>query len=113
MILIGERLSAAVDAYHIGSQSYRKTAQNLWLAFVFNGLGVPLYATGLPHPVWAMIAMAASVTTVLLNSFGGRLLPKPGRSPEALAAEEHETALPGAGLVRLPVWRQREVPATE
>jgi Cu+-exporting ATPase len=28
------------------------------------------------HPVWAMIAMAASVTTVLTNSFAGRLLPK-------------------------------------
>jgi copper chaperone CopZ len=27
-------------------------------------------------PVWAMIAMAASVTTVLLNSFWGRLIPQ-------------------------------------
>lgn len=28
VILIGERLSAVVDAYHIGDNSYRKTAQN-------------------------------------------------------------------------------------
>ncbi len=48
----------------------------LALAFAFNGVGVPLAATGLLHPVWAMIAMAASVTTVLLNSFGGRLIPQ-------------------------------------
>ncbi|HDY69114.1 MAG TPA: cation-translocating P-type ATPase [Candidatus Scalindua sp.] len=34
------------------------------------GLGIPAAATGLLHPVWAMIAMAASVGTVLLNSFG-------------------------------------------
>lgn len=76
VILIGERLSAVVDAYHIGKKSYAKTVQNLVFAFAFNAIGVPLATTGLVHPVWAMIAMAASVTTVLLNSFGGRLLPK-------------------------------------
>ena len=68
-----------MDAYHIGKRSFRKTVQNLSLAFSFNGIGVPLAATGLVHPVWAMIAMAASVTTVLLNSFGGKLLPGPSR----------------------------------
>ncbi|HUG40672.1 MAG TPA: heavy metal translocating P-type ATPase [Longimicrobiales bacterium] len=76
VILIGERLGAVVDAYHIGRKSYRKTVQNLVFAFSFNAVGVPLAATGLVHPVWAMIAMAASVSAVLLNSFGGRLLPK-------------------------------------
>ncbi len=75
VVLIGERLGAVVDAYHIGKASYRKTAQNLTLAFAFNGIGVPLAATGLVHPVWAMIAMAASVSIVLINSFAGRLLP--------------------------------------
>ena len=76
IVLVGERLGAVVDAYHIGKASYRKTVENLSLAFAFNGIGVPLAATGLVHPVWAMIAMAASVTTVLTNSFAGRLLPK-------------------------------------
>ncbi|MBI2350224.1 MAG: metal-transporting ATPase, partial [Deltaproteobacteria bacterium] len=76
IILVGERLSGFVDAYHIAKRSFRKTVQNLALAFTFNGIGVPLATTGLVHPVWAMIAMAASVSTVLLNSFAGRLLPK-------------------------------------
>jgi heavy metal translocating P-type ATPase len=76
VILVGERLSGFVDAYHIGRRSFRKTVQNLVLAFSFNGIGVPLATTGWVHPVWAMIAMAASVTTVLVNSFAGRLLPK-------------------------------------
>jgi P-type Cu+ transporter len=76
VILVGERLSGFVDAYEIGRRSFRKTVQNLALAFSFNGIGVPLAATGWVHPVWAMIAMAASVTTVLVNSFAGRLLPK-------------------------------------
>jgi len=76
VILVGERLTAAVDAYHIARRTYGKTVQNLSLAFAFNGIGVPLATTGLVVPVWAMIAMAASVTTVLLNSFGGRLVPR-------------------------------------
>ena len=76
VVLVGERLTAAVDAYHIARRTYGKTIQNLSLAFSFNGIGVPLATTGLVMPVWAMIAMAASVTTVLLNSFWGRLVPQ-------------------------------------
>ena len=76
VVLVGERLTAVVDAIDIGRASYRKTVQNLALAFSFNGIGVPLATTGLVHPVWAMIAMAASVTAVLTNSFAGRLLPR-------------------------------------
>jgi len=76
VVLVGERLTAAVDAYHVARRTYRKTVQNLSLAFSFNGIGVPLATTGLVMPVWAMVAMAASVTTVLLNSFSGRLIPQ-------------------------------------
>jgi len=75
VILMGDRLGGVVDAYHIGRRSYRKTVQNLILAFAFNGIGVPAATTGLVHPVWAMLAMVLSVSAVLLNSFGGRLIP--------------------------------------
>jgi len=74
VILVGNRLAAAVDAMEIARNSFRKTKQNITLAFAFNGIGVPAAATGLVHPVWAMIAMVSSVTAVLSNSFGGRLL---------------------------------------
>jgi heavy metal translocating P-type ATPase len=74
VVLVGHRLTAVVEAFSIGRLSYRKSVQNLALAFSFNGIGVPLAVTGLVHPAWAMIAMAASVTTVLANSFAGRLL---------------------------------------
>ncbi|MBI2850564.1 MAG: heavy metal translocating P-type ATPase [Chloroflexi bacterium] len=77
IILIGERLTDVMEAYRIGKNSYTKTVQNVSLAFTFNGIGVPAAVTGLVHPVWAMIAMAASVTTVLLNSFGGRIIRLP------------------------------------
>ncbi len=76
VVLVGERLTAVVDAYHVARRTYRKTVQNLALAFSFNGVGVPLASTGLIAPVWAMAAMAASVTTVLLNSFWGQLVPR-------------------------------------
>ncbi len=73
VILVGERLSAVIDAWEVGRGSYRRTKQNLMIAFLFNGIGVPAASTGLVHPVWAMAAMATSVTMVLLNSFGLRL----------------------------------------
>ena len=36
----------------------------------------PPAISGLVAPVWAMLAMAASVSLVLANSFAGRLLAK-------------------------------------
>lgn len=48
------------------------TRQNVARAFAFNGLGVPLAATGLLYPVWAMAAMAVSVTAIFANSLWGR-----------------------------------------
>ncbi len=74
IVIMGERLGAVMDAHQIGVRSYRKTKQNLGLAFSFNGIGVPAAVTGLVSPVWAMIAMISSVTAVLANSFGGRLV---------------------------------------
>ncbi len=76
VILMGERLRGLMDAFTIAENSYRKTVQNLILAFSFNGFGVPLATTGWVHPIWAMIAMVTSVSTVLLNSFGGRVMSK-------------------------------------
>ncbi|MHB1064859.1 MAG: heavy metal translocating P-type ATPase [Georgenia sp.] len=75
IVLVGERLAAIADARDIGVDSFRKTKQNLGVAFVFNGIGVPLAVTGLVGPVWAMIAMIGSVSLVLANSFGARLGP--------------------------------------
>jgi len=89
IVLVNDRLGGVVDAFYIGKSSFRKTVQNVTLAFAFNGIGVPLAVTGLVHPVFAMIAMAASVSTVLLNSFGGSLLPKVA---ERLANREEEVA---------------------
>jgi heavy metal translocating P-type ATPase len=72
IIILGNRLDGVVVAREISRRSYRKMVQNVALAFLFNGIGVPLAATGLLYPVWAMAAMATSVTTIFLNSLWGR-----------------------------------------
>ncbi len=72
IILLGTRLMALAEARDVSRRSYRKMLQNVSLAFLFNGIGVPLAATGLVYPVWAMAAMAVSVTTIFFNSLWGR-----------------------------------------
>jgi Cu+-exporting ATPase len=73
IIIVGNRLDAVLIARDISRRSYRRTKQNVALAFLFNGVGIPLAATGLLYPVWAMLAMVASVTSVFLNSLRGNL----------------------------------------
>ncbi len=72
VIILSRRLGAVLDAYQISRNSYRKMVQNVSLAFLFNGLGIPAAATGLVFPIWGMVAMAASVTSIFINSLWGR-----------------------------------------
>lgn len=76
VVLMGDRLHAVAAAVEVGRNAYRKTAQNIGLAFAFNGVGIPLAMTGLVTPAWAMLAMVVSVSLVLANSFAG------GRRPD-------------------------------
>src|SRR5262249_13699887 len=72
IIILGQRLDLIAKARDISRYSYRKMVQNVSLAFLFNGIGIPLAATGLVHPVWAMVAIAVSVTGIFCNSLWGR-----------------------------------------
>jgi len=72
IIILSNRLGALLLAREISRHSYAKMLQNVTLAFLFNGVGIPLAATGLIYPVWAMTAMAVSVTAIFLNSLWGR-----------------------------------------
>ena len=92
VVLMGNRLGGVMDAYEIGTSSYRKTKQNLIAAFSFNGIGVAAATTGLVHPVFAMIAMILSVSAVLANSFAGQLLSGEGINTDfTVEATEPET----------------------
>jgi heavy metal translocating P-type ATPase len=72
IIVLNNRLAAVVTAREVSRWSYRKMVQNVCLAIAFNGIGVPLAATGLVYPIWAMAAMAVSVTLIFFNSLRGR-----------------------------------------
>jgi P-type E1-E2 ATPase len=72
VIIVRDDLRSIITARAISRSSYRRTRQNVGLAFLFNGVGIPLATTGLVYPVWAMVAMALSVTTIFINSIGGR-----------------------------------------
>jgi len=72
IIILSNRLNALPVARDISRRSYGKMVQNVTLAFLFNGIGIPLAATGLIHPIWAMVAMAVSVTAIFFNSLWGR-----------------------------------------
>lgn len=72
IVLTHDGLSGVIEAIDIGRRSYRKTVENVVIAFLFNGVGVPFAAAGLLAPAWAMAAMIASVSAVLANSFLGR-----------------------------------------
>ena len=91
VIILSQRLGAVLDAYAVSRDSYRKIVQNVSLAFLFNGIGIPAAATGLVYPVWGMVAMAASVTTIFINSLWGRgtyffeAIRTVGQQPEAPA----------------------------
>src|SRR3546814_14172941 len=73
IIILSNRLDALPSARAISRYSYRKMLQNVTLAFLFNGIGIPIAAKGLLYPVWAMVALAVSVTAIFFNSPLGRL----------------------------------------
>ena len=51
IVILGNDLNAVLTAQTISRRSYRRTRQNVGLAFTFNGIGVSLAATGLVYPV--------------------------------------------------------------
>ena len=58
-------IASAID---ISRKTYRKIQQNLFWAFVYNLIGVPLAAFGLLNPVVAGAAMAFSSVSVVSNA---------------------------------------------
>jgi len=56
------------DSIDISRQTYRKIRHNLFWAFVYNVVGIPLAALGLLSPVLAGAAMALSSVSVVSNA---------------------------------------------
>lgn len=68
VVLMQNRLASLLDAISLSRATLGKVKQNLFFAFNYNVLGIPLAALSLLNPVIAGTAMALSSISVLSNS---------------------------------------------
>lgn len=66
--LVRGDLSSVVSAVRLSRATFRKIRQNLFWAFGYNTLAIPLAILGLLHPVMSEAAMAMSSITVVGNA---------------------------------------------
>ncbi len=66
--LVRGELTGVVEAANLSRATFRKIKQNLFWAFFYNVIMVPLAVIGWMHPVLSEIAMATSSVTVVTNA---------------------------------------------
>ncbi len=83
--LVRGELTGVVEAVNLSRATFRKIRQNLFWAFFYNVIMVPLAIIGWMHPVLSEIAMATSSVTVVTNA---NTLRRVDIRPEYLKEEE-------------------------
>jgi Cu+-exporting ATPase len=79
-------------AIEISARTVAKIRQNLFWAFAYNVVGIPLAAAGLLSPVLAGAAMAASSVSVMTNALLlSRWSPRTSRSAAAQPSDRSAT----------------------
>ena len=68
IILVRDDVRDVVAAIRLSRATMRKIKQNLFWAFVYNSLGIPVAALGFLNPIIAAAAMALSSLSVIVNS---------------------------------------------
>ena len=68
LLLLGNDLRDVVTAIGLSQATMTKIRQNLFWAFIYNSLGVPIAALGWLNPMLAGAAMALSSLSVIVNS---------------------------------------------
>jgi Cu+-exporting ATPase len=78
IILVRGDISGLVSAIKLSRATFSKIRQNLFWAFFYNTVAIPLATFGLMHPVFAEVAMAISSISVVTNA---NLLRRANMSP--------------------------------
>lgn len=68
IVLIKNDVRDVVAAIRLSRATMRKIKQNLFWAFIYNGVGIPIAALGFLNPIIAAAAMALSSLSVIVNS---------------------------------------------
>lgn len=68
IVLANSSLIGVVQAINLSKATFKKIKQNLFWAFAYNIIAIPLAVAGVLHPVVAEIAMALSSITVVTNA---------------------------------------------
>ncbi|MDW8106267.1 MAG: cation-translocating P-type ATPase [Armatimonadota bacterium] len=68
LVLLNRDLRTLLNALQIARAIYRVIRQNLFFAFVYNTLGIPLAALGYLNPMLAALAMSLSSVSVVGNA---------------------------------------------
>jgi Cu+-exporting ATPase len=68
IILVRDDVTDVVKAIRLSRATMRKIKQNLFWAFVYNTVGIPVAALGFLNPIIAAAAMALSSLSVVVNS---------------------------------------------
>jgi Cu+-exporting ATPase len=83
MTLVHGSLTAVVRAVLLSRATFRKIRQNLFWAYFYNTIAIPVAVLGLLHPILAEAAMALSSITVVTNAnrLRGARIDPPSASP--------------------------------
>jgi Cu+-exporting ATPase len=68
IILVKNDVRDVLAAIRLSRATMRKIKQNLFWAFIYNSIGIPIAALGFLNPMIAAAAMALSSLSVIVNS---------------------------------------------